>query len=215
MIYYPSWHYYLVHLLLTNPGSCNQYPVITAFLIHDFSKWVTGISSWVTINDYIHDPNIIVIIPSSFRELPEFSLRDPLHMFNVFGFRTIICHNICRFSSILMYLMSMYLSSTMYLIELRWISMCLVCIPYFLFFTMNIALWLSSYTTDGFYTSVISPSNMLEDFTYCAHANRTTYYASVLLNVTVLWFFDEHVISDPPSVATRPLTFFLVSLSVA
>ena len=52
MIYSPPSSYYLVHLLLTIPGSCDQDQVIPVFLIH-------GISECVTIHESIQDSVIL------------------------------------------------------------------------------------------------------------------------------------------------------------
>ena len=46
-------------------------------------------------------------------------------------------------------------------------------------------------------------------------ANRETHYASILLNVSVLWIFGEQVSSVLPSVTTKLLTLFIFSLFVA
>ena len=53
------------------------------------------------------------------------------------------------------------------------------------------------------------------NFTSFAHADNSTYSSSVLISVAFLWVFDAYVTSVPPSVATKPLTLFLVSLYVA
>ena len=68
--------------------------------------------------------------------------------------------------------------------------------------------------TGGFLTLLISPSNILTNFNSCAHAENTTYYASVLLRVTVVWVFDKHVRSVLTSKATKPLTLCIFSFSV-
>ena len=45
----------LVIVLLTNPGSCDQDPIISVLLIHDLIECVTGISSLVTFHDIIRE----------------------------------------------------------------------------------------------------------------------------------------------------------------
>ena len=82
--------------LLTNPGYCDQDPFIPVFSIHEFSKCVTGIFSLVIFHDFICDSDIIDILPSSFQGFPQFSLRGPLRMINLYGFRTILCRRIRR-----------------------------------------------------------------------------------------------------------------------
>ena len=61
---------------------------------------MTGISSWViirdSISDSIRDSIIIDIPPYSWQDIPEFYFRDPIGVFDVIGFGTIIGHNICR-----------------------------------------------------------------------------------------------------------------------
>ena len=47
--------YILVICLITNPGSCDQDPVIHVLSIHDFSNCVTEIFSLVTFHDIIRD----------------------------------------------------------------------------------------------------------------------------------------------------------------
>ena len=82
--------------LFTKTGSCDQDPVIPGFPIHDFSECVNGILILVMIHESNHDSTNFNVIPSGFHELPEFSLRDPLYVFNLFVFRIILCHNIRR-----------------------------------------------------------------------------------------------------------------------
>ena len=120
-----------------------------------------------------------------------------------------------RFYSLQIYLISVSLSSTMSLIKWWHISMCLVRIPTCLFVSSKISPWLSSYITEEFCTSVISSRNILTNFSSCVHDNSATYYASVMLNVTVLWVFDENDRRVPPIVVNINLTLFIVSLSVA
>ena len=45
----------LVIVLLTNPGSCDQDPIIPVLLIHDLIECVTGISIPVTFHDIIRE----------------------------------------------------------------------------------------------------------------------------------------------------------------
>ena len=113
------------------------------------------------------------------------------------------------FSSLWMYLISISLYPIMSLTKCWQISMYLVRIPTCPFFSRKIALWLSSYTTEGLCNPVIYSSNILTNLTSCAHADSTTYYAYVMLNVTVLWVFEKHIRSVPTSVATRLLKNFL------
>ena len=61
----------LVISLLTNPVSCDQYPIMLVFSIHNFCECVTGIFSLVTVEDITRDSGILDIITSSIHELPE------------------------------------------------------------------------------------------------------------------------------------------------
>ena len=81
IIYSMSSSYYLVHLLLTIPVSCNQDSVIPVLPIHNFIECVTGTFNRVTIHDSIQDSIILDILSSSFHEIPEFSFCDPLRVF--------------------------------------------------------------------------------------------------------------------------------------
>ena len=56
----------------------------------------------------------------------------------------------------------------------------------------------------------MSSSNMFKNFTSCAHTNSAKYLDSVLISVIILLALNEHISSFPPSVATRPLTLFMV-----
>ena len=44
---------------LSNHVSCNKYPIIIVFPIHDFSDFMSGIFSIVTGDDIIHDSSIL------------------------------------------------------------------------------------------------------------------------------------------------------------
>ena len=95
-IYSPSSYYYLVHILLTIPGSCNQVPFIPISLINNISTCVNEIFSQVTINDSIQDSVILDIIPYSFHKLPEFSLCDPLCVFDIISPGKVLHHTTRR-----------------------------------------------------------------------------------------------------------------------
>ena len=76
--------------------SCEQDLFVTVFLVCSISKCVTGILIRVTIRDSIHDSIIIDILPSGLYDLPELSFHDPICVFGVLIFRTILCHNTRR-----------------------------------------------------------------------------------------------------------------------
>ena len=76
--------------------------------------------------------------------------------------------------SLLMYLMSIHFSSTIYLKPWWRISIFLVQIPTCLLFDKKRAPWFSLLTTTGFCNSVISSTYMLANFTSCEHADSAT-----------------------------------------
>ena len=70
---------------------------IHSFLFYLFTASVSAkieYSSRFMIHDSVQDSAIIDILPSSFHELPEFSFRDPLCVFDIIIPRKIIRHNI-------------------------------------------------------------------------------------------------------------------------
>ena len=83
----------LVISSLTNPGSCDQDPIILMFSIHDFCDYLTVIFSLVMGDDIIPYSGILDIFPSSIHEIPEFSLCDPLHVTRKICLRSVPCRD--------------------------------------------------------------------------------------------------------------------------
>ena len=77
-------------------GSCEQYIVITVFIIHGICECLDEIFSQVTIHDSTQDSVIIDIIPSIFHELLEFYFCDTLCVFFIIILGKILRHNIRR-----------------------------------------------------------------------------------------------------------------------
>ena len=100
--------------LLTNTGSCDKYTFIPVLYIPNFNECVTIILSLVTFHYFISDFNILDTPPSSFHDLLELSLLDPIHVFNEICFRKILRHNIRRVFFTLNILNLMSLSCTIF-----------------------------------------------------------------------------------------------------
>ena len=185
-------------------------------MVHRIGECMTGILIQVTIHDSIRDSIILEIIPSSFHELSEFSFCDYPCIFGVISFITIICHNLCGvlFDPNILNIHILFFCHLPHKM-VAYINIFLVRIPTCLLFSKKIAHWLSSWNISGFWNSDTSSSNTFKNFNFWAHDNIAKYSSSIMVRVIFLWVFYEHVSSVPSSVATRPLTIFLVSLYVA
>ena len=61
----------LVIVILTNPGSCDQHPIVLIFSIREFRKCVTVIFSIFAVYDIIFDSGIRNTEVSAYPEVPE------------------------------------------------------------------------------------------------------------------------------------------------
>ena len=188
----------LVKSLLNSTGYCDQDPLIPVFDIHNFSECITGILSLVTGDDIIRGSILLDIFSSSIHMLPRCYLLwcpQGYLQYKYTGYQYPFLPP-CPAENYDEYKYVLY----EYLLTFSSLENCALII---LINNRRIFHFVHFFQQNNF------------NFTFCEHAENATYPASVLLSVTFLWVFDKLVSSVPPSVATKPLTLFPVSLSVA